>query len=102
KNKCTTKLAPYEPVKYLTNPKVIAAYVTEALESGDAELDTIAIGNVARARGMAEIAKEAGLSREHLYRALSAGGNPEFGTVLKTLSALGMQLTAKPSHRSTP
>ena len=86
----------------LMDRKVIAAYVTEALESGDAELVAIAIGDVARARGMTEIAKEAGLSREHLYRALSAGGNPEFGTVLKTLSALGMQLTAKPSHRSTP
>jgi len=94
----TRKLAPFDTAKYLTNSKVIAAYVTEALESGDAELVAIAIGNVARARGMAEIAKEAGLSREHLYRALSAGGNPEFGTVLKTLAALGMQLKAKPSQ----
>jgi probable addiction module antidote protein len=93
----TRKLAPFDAAKYLTNRKVIAAYVTEALESGDAELVAIAIGDVARARGMTEIAKEAGLSREHLYRALSAGGNPEFGTVLKALSALGMQLTAKPS-----
>jgi probable addiction module antidote protein len=71
------------------NRKVIAAYVTEAVESGDAELVAIALGDVARAKGMTEIANEAGLSREHLYRALRAGGNPEFGTAMRGCPRLG-------------
>jgi probable addiction module antidote protein len=95
----TRKLAPFDAAKYLTNRKAIAGYVTEALESGDAELVAIAIGDVARARGMTEIARKAGLSRENLYRALGAGTHPEFGTVLNTLAALGLQLTAKPAPR---
>jgi len=95
----TRKLAPFDAAKYVTNRKVIAAYVTEALETGDPELVVIAIGDVARAQGMTQIARKAGLSRENLYRALGAGTHPEFGTVLRTLTALGVQLTAKPALR---
>jgi len=56
----------------------------------------VALGTVARARGMSQNAKDAGLSRENLYKALGAEGNPEFGTVLKMLQALGMKLSIKP------
>lgn len=95
----TRKLAPFDAAKYVTNRKVIAAYVTEALETGDPELVVIAIGDVARAQGMTQIARKARLSRENLYRALGAGTHPEFGTVLRTLTAIGVQLTAKPAPR---
>jgi probable addiction module antidote protein len=89
-----TKL--FDPAEYLDDSESIAAYVSDALESGDPAFIADALGLVARARGMSEVAREAGVSRESLYRALSADGNPEFATVLRVMQALGLQLAAVP------
>jgi probable addiction module antidote protein len=70
------------------------AYIEAALEDGDAAVIAAALGDVARARGMSEVARKAGLGRESLYKALSPGGNPEFSTVLRVLKALGLRLRA--------
>ena len=76
----------------------MAAYLQAALEDGDPALVIHALGNIARARGMSEIARQTGLRRESLYKALSPRGNPEFATVLKVVQALGIQLSAQPTH----
>jgi probable addiction module antidote protein len=86
----------FDPADYLDTPQAIADYLTEAFETDDDEFIAKAIGNVARAQGMSAVAREAGLSRENLYRALNVGGKPEFATVIKVLGALGIQLVAKP------
>ena len=90
------KTKPFDPAKYLDDSESIAAYLSEALESEDPAFITDALGVVARARGMSEVAREAGVSRESLYRALSPDGNPEFATVLRVVRALGLQLSAIP------
>ena len=89
---------PFDPAEYLDNDEAVAGYLTDALETGDAAFIADALGIVARAKGMKQIADDAGLSRESLYRALSDKGNPEFGTVLKVIAALGLRLTASPTH----
>ncbi len=92
------KTKPFDPAEYLDNNEAIAAYMTDALETGDPSFVADALGVVARARGMSEVAREAGVSRESLYRALSADGNPEFGTVMRVVRALGLQLSVIPAH----
>jgi probable addiction module antidote protein len=87
----------FDPAEYLDNDEAIAGYLTDALETGDSAFIADALGVVARAKGMKQIAEDAGLSRESLYRALSGRGNPEFSTVLKVVSALGLRLSATPS-----
>jgi probable addiction module antidote protein len=89
------KTRPFDAAEYLDTPEVIAAYLTEAFETNDPAFITDAIGTVARARGMSAVAKEAGLSRENLYKALSSEGRPEFGTVMKVLDSLGVHLHAQ-------
>jgi probable addiction module antidote protein len=89
------KTRPFDAAEYLDTPEAIAAYLTEAFETNDAAFITDAIGTVARARGMSSVAKEAGLSRENLYKALSSEGRPEFGTVMKVLDSLGVHLHAE-------
>jgi probable addiction module antidote protein len=91
------KTTRYDTAEYLDSEEKIAAYVDAVLEDGDPALVTHALGVAARARGMAEIARETGLSRESLYRALSADGNPELATVMKVLKALGIRLSAVPA-----
>jgi probable addiction module antidote protein len=89
------KTKPFDPADFLKDEETISAYLTEALESDDARLIAQVLGDIARARGgMAVLAKETGISREALYRALSDNGNPEFATVLKVVRALGIKLTA--------
>lgn len=89
------KTMPYDAAEFLTDPEVIAAYLTEALKSDDPRAIAKALGAVARARGgMAQLARETGIARESLYRALSEAGNPELGTALKVMHALGVRLTA--------
>jgi probable addiction module antidote protein len=89
------KTRPYDAAEFLTDPETIAAYLTEALESDDPRYIAKALGAVARARGgMAQLARETGITRESLYRALSETGNPELGTALKVMHALGFRLTA--------
>ena len=89
------KTKPYDAAEFLTDPETIAAYLTEALDSDDPRYIAKALGAVARARGgMAQLARETGVTREFLYRALSDTGNPELGTALKVMHALGVRLTA--------
>lgn len=88
---------PFDPASYLEDEVSIAAYLADALESGDEAFIADALGVVSRAKGMTSVAKKAGLSREHLYRALSKSGNPELSTLLKVFGALGLRLTAIPA-----
>jgi probable addiction module antidote protein len=90
------KTKPYDSADYLDSEEAVVAYLEEALESDDAAFIAHALGVAARARGMTQIAKDAGLSRESLYKALSADGNPEFATVLRVLKALGLRLSVTP------
>ena len=87
----------FDAAEYLDTVERQAAYVTAALETGDAAFVRDALGVVARARGMAEIAKAADLNRESLYKALGEAGNPEFSTVMRVLHALGLTLSARPA-----
>lgn len=89
-----TKTRLWDAAEHLETEEDIAAYLEAALEEGDAALFTAALGDVARAKGMTEIARASGLGRESLYKALSPEGNPEFATVLKVLSSLGIKLHA--------
>jgi probable addiction module antidote protein len=93
-----TKTKPYDAAEYLETEEDMAAYLQAALAEGDPALVIHALGNIARARGMSEIARQTGLRRESLYKALSPDGNPEFATVLKVVQALGIELHAEPTH----
>ena len=92
KSKPKTKTIPWDTAEYLKTDKDIANYLEAVFEDGDPALVAAALGDVARAKGMAQIAKAAGLGRESLYKALSPEGNPEFATVLKVMRALGLKL----------
>ncbi len=83
---------PYNSAELLDTAEAVAAYLEAAFETDDPAFISRAFGVVARARGMTQIAKDAGLSRESLYRALGENGNPEFSTVLKVAKALGLRL----------
>ena len=85
----------WDPAEHLDTPEAIAAYLDAALEDGNSKLIAAALGDAARARGMTALARETGLSRESLYRALSSDGNPELATVLKVLRAFGVRLEAR-------
>jgi len=92
------KIKKYDVAEYLESEEDMAAYLQAALEDGDPALVIHALGNIARARGMSQIARDTGLRRESLYKALSPDGNPEFATVLKVVQALGIKLNAEPTH----
>lgn len=94
-----TKLSNYDVATSLDSPAEVAEYLRAAFEDGDARVVAHALGNVARARGMSEIAKATGLGRESLYKALSPEGNPTLATVLKVIEALGLRLTPRPLRR---
>jgi probable addiction module antidote protein len=95
KTKTHRKLLPFDAARYLTDEAAIAEYMTAVLEANDPDLLLLALGDIARARGMAQIAKETGLGRESLYKALAPGAKPRFDTVLKVARALGVKLMAK-------
>jgi probable addiction module antidote protein len=76
------------------------AYLEAALQDGDPQLVAAALGDIARAKGMSQIARDAGLGRESLYKSLSSSGNPELATVLKVISALGLQLHVSPADKA--
>ncbi len=97
KVKSKKKLVPFDAARYLTDDAAIAEYLSAVLESGDPDLLLLALSDVARARGMAEVAKAAGLGRESLYKALAPGAKPRYDTIMKVVRALGVQLTAKPA-----
>jgi len=86
---------PWDAAEHLNTAADMAAYLEAALEDGDATVISAALGDIARAQGMTEIARKTGLGREGLYKALSAEGNPKFSTVLKVTQALGLELHAK-------
>jgi probable addiction module antidote protein len=90
-----TRTRKYDTAALLRNDREIAGYLEAALAEGDAALIAAAIGDIARARGMTKIAKETGLGRESLYKALSADGRPELNTVMMVLNALNIRLHAK-------
>lgn len=89
-----TKTFPWDAAEHLKTEEDMAAYLEAALEDGDPALVTAALGDIARAKGMTQVAREAGLGRESLYKALSSEGNPELATVLKVVRALGLRLHA--------
>jgi probable addiction module antidote protein len=91
----TEKLTIYDPAAALENSEEIAFFMADALETGDAAYIAKALGIVARAKGMAQIANDTGLSREQLYRSFSETGNPTLKTTLAVMKALGINLTAK-------
>ena len=93
--KSKRKLMPFDAARYLTEDAAVAEYMTAVLETDDADLLLLALGDVARARGMAHVAKDAGLGRESLYKALAPGAKPRFDTILKVAKALGVRLTAQ-------
>ncbi len=94
-----TKTIPYDTAEYLETPEDMAAYLEACLEiaDGDAAFVAKALGNIARAKGMSQVARDAGLSRESLYKALSGDRSPGFDTVLKVINALGLRLHAEAS-----
>ncbi len=83
-----------------TSDEAIAEYITAVLETEDADLLLLALGDVARAKGMAQVAKESGLGRESLYKALTPGAKPRFDTIIKVARALGVRLAAEPVNAS--
>src|SRR5262249_40802391 len=96
------KTTRFDAAEYLDTPERQAEYISAALETGDASFVRDAVGIVARARGMSDIARAAGLNRESLYKALGETGNPEFSTMLGVLRALGLELAARPVKDKRP
>lgn len=95
-----TKTTTYDVAEHLRTPEDMAAYLEATLEesNGDAARVAKALGDIARAKGMAQVARDAGLSRESLYKALSGDRTPGFDTILKVLRALGLELHAAPQQ----
>ncbi len=91
----TKKLTTYDPAEDLNSDAAIATFMVEAFASGDSGYIAHALGVVARAKGMAQIARQTGLSREQLYRSFSGNGNPTLKTTIAVMKALGIELTAK-------
>ena len=91
-----TTTSTYDVAAYLRTREEMAAYLEACIEEadGDAAFIAKALGDIARAQGMSQVARDAGLSRESLYKALSANGNPEFATIMKVIAALGLKLHA--------
>jgi probable addiction module antidote protein len=89
------KLTAYDPAAALVDDEEIAVFMADALQTGDSAFIAKALGIVARAKGMAQIADQTGLSREQLYRSFSESGNPTLKTTLAVMKALGIELTAK-------
>lgn len=96
-----SELKHFDVVDYLDNDEAIAQYISVALEDGDPGFLVAALGDIARAKGMAQIAKETGLGRESLYKALRSGASPRFDTVVRVLGALGVKLVAIPKDAAT-
>jgi len=92
------QLPEFDAAPYLESEESIAAYLTDILEANDAALLASALGDIARARGMTEIAKAAGITREALYKALRPDSAPRFDTVNRVCAALGVRLVALPMH----
>jgi len=94
-----TKLTDYDVADHLRTPEEMAAYLEACIaeSDGDASFVAQALGNIARAKGMSEVARATGLGRESLYKALSGDGNPQFDTILKVAKALGLEISVRPA-----
>jgi len=90
-----TRFTPFDAADYLTDEETIAAYLSAALEDPNPDLFLVAVKDVARARGMTQLAKDSGLGRESLYKALAPGAKPRYETVMKVVRALGVKLHAE-------
>ncbi len=97
KTKAPLKLVAFDAARYLDDDEAIAEYMTAVLETNEPDLLLLALGDVARAKGMAQVARDAGLGRESLYKALAPGAKPRFETVMKVARALGVKFTAQPA-----
>ncbi|MCB4323135.1 putative addiction module antidote protein [Alcaligenes sp. 13f] len=94
----TIKTAPFDAAEYLDSEESIAEYLSAALEEDDPALFLSALADVVKARGMTKMAKDAGVGRESLYKALAPGAKPRYDTVLKLARAAGVKLTVEPIH----
>lgn len=101
KTKAPRKLISFDAAKYLNDDEAIAEYMTAVLEANDPDLLLLALGDVARAKGMAQVARDAGLGRESLYKALAPGAKPRFETVMRVAKALGVKFTAQAADLRT-
>lgn len=91
----TIETRPWDAAEHLESEEDMVAYLEAALVEGDASLVAAALGDIARAKGMTAVARDSGLGRESLYKALSPDGNPEFATILKVVRSLGLSLHAR-------
>lgn len=91
-----SEIPEFDAAEYLTSDEEVAAYLTTILEENDAALLAAALGDIARARGMTQVAKDSGITREALYKALRPGSAPRFDTVIRVCAALGVRLVAQP------
>jgi probable addiction module antidote protein len=94
-----TKFTKFDVAKHLETPEMVAEFLAIAIEEADGDMATIthALNTVARARNMSQLARDAGVTREGLYKALSPDGNPSFATVMKIVQSFGLQVTFKPA-----
>lgn len=90
------RLVAFDAARYLGSEEAVAEYLNAVLETGDTDLLLTALADVARARGMAQVAEAAGVGRESLYKSLAPGAKPRFDTILRVAKALGIRLTATP------
>lgn len=97
KAKAKQKLAAFDMATFLDSPEATAEYLTQVLADGEPDELLRALGHIAKARGMAQIAAETGMGRESLYKALAPGAHPRYDTVLKVTRSLGVRLTAEPA-----
>jgi probable addiction module antidote protein len=93
----TIELSDFDTSHYLDSEEVIAEYLSQVLADGDPDELLLAIGNIAKARGMTKIANDSGLGRESLYKVFAPGAKPRFETVMKVMRALGVELQARPA-----
>ena len=94
--KAPPKIFAFDAARFLNDDEAIAEYMTAVLEANDPDLLLVALSDVARAKGMAQVAKDAGLGRESRYKALAPGAKPRFETIMKVARALGVKFTAQP------
>jgi probable addiction module antidote protein len=96
-----SELPEFDAAEYLNSEEDIAAYLTTILEENDPALLAAALGDIARSRGMAQVANDSGITREALYKALRPGSEPRFDTINRVCAALGVRLVAQPIHHAT-
>jgi probable addiction module antidote protein len=96
----TIETTPWDPTEFLKTDEEITAYLEAAFEEGDPKFIAIALGNIARAKGMTSVARDAGITREALYKSLSEKGDPKLSTLLGVMKALGLRVTVAPLNEA--